>query len=140
MSLNQCSICLDDIANIEFTETSCGHIFHKDCLESWLNQYRAQNIDVYLCPLCRSDITEDYPIIYYWNETSKIKMIRNKDIEVRYYQNSQIKYKIYINSIGEVNSGIFFDKDGINKIQLNELNRLNDINNIRNNDHANIII
>lgn len=136
----QCSICLDDVLeNENSTRTSCGHVFHKNCLESWINQSRAQNSDIYSCPLCRSNITENHPIFYYWNGTSQIKMFRNKDVEVRYYPNNQIKYRIYINTEGDVDSGDFFDSDGINKINFNQLDESNDIHDIRNNDYSIII-
>ena len=139
MTLLQCSVCLDDIIADDSTKTSCGHFFHKNCLESWINQFRDQNIDIYTCPLCRSNITKDHPVLYYWDGTNRLKMYCNKDVEIRYYPNSRIKYKIYVNDNGEVESGEFFDSDGINKVPYHELNELNNINCIRNNDLAIII-
>ena len=48
---NICSICLDDFKNEEIiNKLKCNHIFHKDCLGTWLND----NNDS--CPLCRAII------------------------------------------------------------------------------------
>ena len=48
---NICSICLDDFKNEEIiNKLKCNHIFHRDCLGSWLND----NNDS--CPLCRAII------------------------------------------------------------------------------------
>ena len=45
-----CSICLEEFEyNQELKKLKCNHIFHKECLESWIN-------DKKICPLCRCDI------------------------------------------------------------------------------------
>lgn len=45
----ECSICLTEFEpNTEVNRLSCGHVFHKLCLEKWLNYW---NIT---CPLCRN--------------------------------------------------------------------------------------
>ena len=49
-----CSVCLDVFEGADMVvELRCdsNHIFHKACLESWLQRN-------YTCPLCRSDIRE----------------------------------------------------------------------------------
>ena len=40
-----CSICLDD-SNENVKTLLCGHKFHKDCIEEWLNREES-------CPMCR---------------------------------------------------------------------------------------
>ena len=48
---NICSICLDDFKEDDILKKlNCEHIFHKDCLEPWLNNNNRN------CPLCRTDI------------------------------------------------------------------------------------
>jgi len=48
---NICSICLDDFKNEDIlNKLNCDHMFHKNCLGSWLND---NNIS---CPLCRAII------------------------------------------------------------------------------------
>ena len=45
-----CSICLEDFKpGDDIKKLNCTHIFHKDCLEPWLNNNRN-------CPMCRTDI------------------------------------------------------------------------------------
>lgn len=45
----ECSVCLIEFKpEAEINQLSCGHVFHKSCLEKWLNYW---NIT---CPLCRN--------------------------------------------------------------------------------------
>jgi hypothetical protein len=44
--IETCSICLKKIYENKFTETLCKHLFHKNCLNTWL-------IGKNTCPLCR---------------------------------------------------------------------------------------
>nr|XP_043624689.1 probable E3 ubiquitin-protein ligase XERICO isoform X2 [Erigeron canadensis] len=47
----ECSVCLVEFKpDAEINCLSCGHVFHKSCLEKWLNYW---NIT---CPLCRNHI------------------------------------------------------------------------------------
>ena len=46
-----CSICLGDVEkDNEYYKIKCNHIFHKKCLEKWLEEYN------YLCPVCRTEL------------------------------------------------------------------------------------
>jgi hypothetical protein len=48
---NVCSVCLDEFKEEDvLKKLNCNHIFHKDCLEPWLNNNNRN------CPLCRTDI------------------------------------------------------------------------------------
>ena len=49
---DSCSICCEEISTAESETLSCGHRFHKRCIEQWVN-----NSDT--CPLCRAVITND---------------------------------------------------------------------------------
>ncbi|XP_047938603.1 probable E3 ubiquitin-protein ligase XERICO isoform X1 [Salvia hispanica] len=45
----ECSICLTEfVPKAEINQLSCGHVFHKACLEKWLNYWNTT------CPLCRN--------------------------------------------------------------------------------------
>lgn len=44
--LEPCSICLKPIYENNFTKTLCKHIFHKHCINTWLEKKKS-------CPLCR---------------------------------------------------------------------------------------
>ena len=49
-SSRECCICMEDFLDQDvLVETSCKHIFHKQCFREWLRQART-------CPVCRSDI------------------------------------------------------------------------------------
>tara|TARA_X000000368_G_scaffold340480_1_gene278737 strand:+ start:43 stop:732 length:690 start_codon:yes stop_codon:yes gene_type:complete len=41
-----CSICLDNISNLDVKELYCNHKFHRNCINTWLQ-------DNNTCPLCR---------------------------------------------------------------------------------------
>jgi len=46
-----CSICLMDVEkDNEYYQIKCNHIFHKKCLEKWLEEYN------YVCPICRTEL------------------------------------------------------------------------------------
>ncbi|XP_054798657.1 probable E3 ubiquitin-protein ligase XERICO [Prosopis cineraria] len=48
---HDCSVCLTEFEpESEINRLSCGHLFHKDCLEKWLAYW---NIT---CPLCRTPL------------------------------------------------------------------------------------
>lgn len=44
---NTCSICIEHILESDKMNTSCNHIFHKECLEKWLKINNQ-------CPYCRT--------------------------------------------------------------------------------------
>ncbi|KAL2246018.1 UNVERIFIED_CONTAM: putative E3 ubiquitin-protein ligase XERICO [Sesamum indicum] len=47
----ECSICLTEFEpKAEINHLSCGHVFHKLCLEKWLNYWNTT------CPLCRNSM------------------------------------------------------------------------------------
>lgn len=47
-----CSICLEKVKT-DRVKTNCDHIFHKDCIESWVRLGRGQNTNK--CPNCRTE-------------------------------------------------------------------------------------
>ena len=45
-----CSVCLEDFKDGDtIKKLNCNHIFHKDCLQPWLNEHDN-------CPMCRQNI------------------------------------------------------------------------------------
>lgn len=49
--LEICSICQDEmINNSEYLDIDCKHIFHKECLMTYLKNYN------HICPTCRNEI------------------------------------------------------------------------------------
>lgn len=51
--LNECSICLSENNKLSIN-TACGHKFHKDCIELWL---QTSSIS---CPICRTRINPEF--------------------------------------------------------------------------------
>ena len=53
----KCSICFDTlIFGKVILKTECNHIFHKSCLDNWINS--KINLDTQ-CPICRKKINVD---------------------------------------------------------------------------------
>ncbi|KAG6402438.1 hypothetical protein SASPL_134631 [Salvia splendens] len=51
---NECSVCLSELAAEECCElASCGHAFHRRCVERWLKGYSLT------CPLCRDTVVPE---------------------------------------------------------------------------------
>mmetsp|Transcript_26591 Transcript_26591/g.84359 ORF Transcript_26591/g.84359 Transcript_26591/m.84359 type:complete len:310 (-) Transcript_26591:217-1146(-) len=49
----ECCICQDEFDDsTPIKRTPCGHMFHEDCLGTWLGKYAR------ICPLCRSDLED----------------------------------------------------------------------------------
>lgn len=49
----QCTVCQDDYQDDDDVRIlPCGHIFHKDCIDTWLLNYN------YKCPVCRKECGE----------------------------------------------------------------------------------
>ena len=57
MSFGQCVICREVLAD-DMVATLCGHVFHRKCLATWLQQSR-------ICPNCRSYCSSDMWIRLY---------------------------------------------------------------------------
>ncbi|XP_019098773.1 PREDICTED: probable E3 ubiquitin-protein ligase XERICO, partial [Camelina sativa] len=57
---NECSVCLSKFeGDSEINKLKCGHLFHKTCLEKWIDYW---NIT---CPLCRTPlvvVAEDHQL------------------------------------------------------------------------------
>lgn len=56
MEPDECCICCDQF-NVErpIKRTSCGHVFHKECLGEWLERWNST------CPVCRLDLDQADP-------------------------------------------------------------------------------
>ncbi|XP_017850068.1 E3 ubiquitin-protein ligase RNF133-like [Drosophila busckii] len=59
-----CSICMEQYKESDTIYTgSCGHVFHKDCLERWRKQSP-------LCPICRKEAANFFQIYLSFEELS----------------------------------------------------------------------
>jgi hypothetical protein len=52
LSIQQCSICQDDISFDGTRLRVCQHVFHRSCIQTWFGASVR-------CPICRRDIRED---------------------------------------------------------------------------------
>ncbi len=52
----KCMICIEEMnEDEEYFDIKCKHIFHKNCLETYLKNYN------HICPVCRNEIGESHP-------------------------------------------------------------------------------
>ena len=55
VSGGDCTICLDSLNSdddMDVVKTNCGHLYHKSCIERWINS------DKTTCPTCRNDMSK----------------------------------------------------------------------------------
>ena len=109
----ECSICLDTLLIGKTEKLSCGHYFHRSCINTWFEQKK-------ICPLCRHKfkysfkccnikysflkyklkIEPTYIFIggLFYKKRLKFEFISKvgyvKDCFIIYYKNKIIKYKI----------------------------------------------
>ncbi|CAK7349157.1 unnamed protein product [Dovyalis caffra] len=58
---HDCSVCLNQFEpESEINRLSCGHLFHKVCLEKWLDYWN------YTCPLCRTSLMPEEDTSCFW--------------------------------------------------------------------------
>ena len=53
-SPTECSICYEETTNETRKKTSCGHVFHKACLGTWVERHPARRPP---CPMCRKPLS-----------------------------------------------------------------------------------
>lgn len=55
IDIDNCSICLEslDTTSINYTELSCRHCFHAECIVTWLSMCNK------ICPLCKQTVYRD---------------------------------------------------------------------------------
>ena len=52
----KCMVCIEEMnEDEEYFDIKCKHIFHKDCLETYLKNYN------HICPVCRNEIGDSVP-------------------------------------------------------------------------------
>ena len=54
----ECSICLEELDSMPLRILQCGHKFHRECVDIWLNRY-------YTCPYCR-EYEKNIDLDCYW--------------------------------------------------------------------------
>ena len=102
-----CSICRDATKNNLCRQLSCNHIFHCECIDTWLSESNS-------CPYCRQIIQENNPPILdekygYFNNINNIffNIIKFGSIILLIEQNRNLRFFIGGLFIGGV-GGAFF--------------------------------
>lgn len=85
-----CSICLEDIDDNKI-ELKCGHIYHKQCINSWLKV-------CYNCPYCRAIVRNSFKMRYGWLGYT---IYINSD-SIEFERNGKIKKKYLLRNIKSV--------------------------------------
>ncbi|XP_022135697.1 probable E3 ubiquitin-protein ligase XERICO [Momordica charantia] len=58
---HDCSVCLSQFEpESEINHLSCGHLFHTECLEKWLDYWNST------CPLCRTPLMSEEEKLCFW--------------------------------------------------------------------------
>lgn len=53
-----CVVCLGEFTNTRIRKLRCSHIFHSECIKSWIQQ---KIIEVPKCPMCNKELTSLQP-------------------------------------------------------------------------------
>ncbi|PON65263.1 43kDa postsynaptic protein [Parasponia andersonii] len=70
----ECRVCLSEFEDGErIRKLQCDHVFHKDCLDTWLQQYCAT------CPLCRSKVLPDDIVASYRRMRNQVEYDGNEE-------------------------------------------------------------
>ena len=87
-----CSLCLDTL-DTQICELNCGHVFHCDCIEEYIN-YQRNTIDDYeiKCPMCRQRILS----VFYKNNNNNTNFGNTLKSKV---MKQLIKYEKYLFSL-----------------------------------------
>ena len=119
-----CPVCLEDLdEESDIITTKCNHKFHKECLNKWQEDNSS-------CPMCRSDILNEYIInefivkhpLYFRKKTMKIS---NKNIEFK--RGDKILTSIPLNNIKSVSlkefKCLFYKKSYLQLIKYNRITK-----------------
>ena len=88
-----CSICIGPFTSLsDVSATICGHIFHTDCLNDWLQM--KENEANECCPQCRKTCLKTHKI-YFSAGPGNTKLLeetvqRNNDLEKKMQDNDKI--------------------------------------------------
>lgn len=95
MNQDVCPICLGNLNENNTIKTTCNHIFHKSCLETWNHN----------CPLCRSECFEKYA----WYSQKQFRSISNHNFPYIYYDIIDNNDNQKIAQITEIGQKSLFD-------------------------------
>lgn len=108
-----CAICCEIDAIPNLFRTTCGHVFHKNCLQRWCNHNDT-------CPNCRVENPFGYAHPTPYHGTKR-----------------RLNFGVNLNFDEEINREEIYEENYRNN--LNNLNNINYLNNINNNNTQNYI-
>lgn len=93
---HDCSVCLTQFEpDSEINCLSCGHFFHKACLEKWLDYWNVT------CPLCRSHVMpgEDDASCFWWAYTQTLLVSGNVHVQHVVYRYFTRAYQLRLATV-----------------------------------------
>ena len=78
--------CCEVLSNPDFVVTTCGHSFHRDCINRW---YKGR--DIPSCPVCRTETTGTTGLIKIFYETSNLEDERTEGLKAANKIKSELK-------------------------------------------------
>lgn len=130
--VKECPICMNEFQLNESTSiTSCGHIYHNDCLNKWISKIKQNK-----CPICR----ETYNNTFFNQETIVKWTEKGKALDI--YDNFLEKFSV--KTISKIVKSLYLDYKGcydkndflqvynyhIKKITLKQITTFLSVNNI----------
>ena len=85
-----CPVCLEEIQFKQLHKTSCGHVFHHECILNWF----VASDD---CPVCRNEESGDQMIIFKHNVHEK--MAQNYMDTIRSLEDDVTRYRRRIRAL-----------------------------------------
>ena len=95
ISQYSCSICLHNLKQNEFvSSTSCGHSYHKTCIEEWIDSKKFNG-----CPYCKDPLKEKHKMIPKYSRYSKYDLAINFVTKNINYCSELIQFSSYIDIV-----------------------------------------
>ena len=130
--VKECPICMNEFKLNESTAiTSCGHIYHNDCLNKWVAKIKKNK-----CPICRENYNKtffDKKTIVKWTEKGKALDISDNFLEKFSVKTiSKIVKSLYLECKGCYDKNDFLQvyNEHIKKITLKQIITFLSVNNI----------
>jgi hypothetical protein len=114
----KCTICSDDLKE-NICSTPCGHVYHRNCVSNWFNNYRS-------CPQCRKYCRKNWLIQLFLSPNLEENEVPTAGSQALQTQLGQLSVGLN-NKIDQIsgvieNFGLTFSTWGTKNLQLTEQN------------------
>jgi hypothetical protein len=107
--MSTCCICLNNLrATRSSTELSCGHLFHKSCIDGWKGTS---------CPLCRRDVLPPRFSVKVSIENLDTRATDVRELDMTSIHNLLETLNISNDDLVDYSTEIVFDVDNIDDIE-----------------------